>query len=129
MDGCAPEALMEWWVGTSGYSYTAWKGSFYPEDLPAARMLEHYGQQLNAVEINNTAHGVGTGLLSAILHISYTLVRTFGSLATLLLHRGAGPCPVRVTTLLDVDPLGGRLGAPSLGDRERLQVGGLEQIV
>ena len=45
---------MEWFVGTSGYSYAAWKGSFYPEDLPAARMLEYYGQQLNAVEINNT---------------------------------------------------------------------------
>jgi uncharacterized protein YecE (DUF72 family) len=45
---------MDWFVGTSGYSYAAWKGTFYPEDLPAARMLEHYGQQLNAVEINNT---------------------------------------------------------------------------
>jgi len=26
-------------VGTSGYSYKEWKGSFYPEDLPAAKML------------------------------------------------------------------------------------------
>lgn len=45
---------MDWFVGTSGYSYPAWKGTFYPEDLPAAAMLEHYGQQLSAVEINNT---------------------------------------------------------------------------
>ena len=27
-------------VGTSGYSYKEWKGSFYPDDLPAAKMLE-----------------------------------------------------------------------------------------
>ena len=25
-------------VGTSGYSYKEWKGSFYPEDLPASRV-------------------------------------------------------------------------------------------
>ncbi len=27
------------WVGTSGYNYPEWKGSFYPEKLPAAKML------------------------------------------------------------------------------------------
>jgi uncharacterized protein YecE (DUF72 family) len=41
-------------VGTSGYSYKEWKGSFYPEDLSAKNMLEYYGGRLNAVEINNT---------------------------------------------------------------------------
>lgn len=41
-------------VGTSGYSYKEWKGSFYPEDLPASAMLEHYARRLPAVEINNT---------------------------------------------------------------------------
>jgi len=41
-------------VGTSGYSYKEWKGSFYPEDLPAKEMLTYYGERLNAVEINNT---------------------------------------------------------------------------
>jgi len=41
-------------VGTSGYSYKEWKGSFYPEDLPAKKMLSYYGERLNAVEINNT---------------------------------------------------------------------------
>src|SRR6056297_2319661 len=45
---------MEWCLGTSGYSYRAWKGAFYPEDLPTGRMLEFYGQRLNAVEINST---------------------------------------------------------------------------
>jgi len=41
-------------VGTSGFSYKEWKGSFYPEDLPAKEMLAFYGKRLPAVEINNT---------------------------------------------------------------------------
>ncbi|MEO8347613.1 MAG: DUF72 domain-containing protein, partial [Acidobacteriota bacterium] len=31
-----------------------WKGSFYPEELPASEMLSHYASRLPAVEINNT---------------------------------------------------------------------------
>ncbi len=42
------------WTGTSGFSYAAWKGHFYPEKLPQKKMLAYYGTQLNAVEINNT---------------------------------------------------------------------------
>jgi uncharacterized protein YecE (DUF72 family) len=41
-------------AGTSGFSYKEWKGSFYPEDLPADRMLAYYAERLPAVEINNT---------------------------------------------------------------------------
>ncbi len=41
-------------AGTSGYSYAPWKGSFYPEKLPAAKMLGYYGTRLPTVEINNT---------------------------------------------------------------------------
>jgi uncharacterized protein YecE (DUF72 family) len=41
-------------VGTSGYSYKEWRGSFYPEDLPAKEMLSYYASRLLAVEINNT---------------------------------------------------------------------------
>jgi uncharacterized protein YecE (DUF72 family) len=42
------------WVGTSGFSYPAWRGSFYPEKLPPAKMLAHYALRLSTVEINNT---------------------------------------------------------------------------
>ena len=45
---------MKCWVGTSGFSYKEWKGSFYPEDLANDGMLAYYGERLNAVEINNT---------------------------------------------------------------------------
>ncbi len=41
-------------AGTSGFSYDAWKGAFYPDDLPASRRLEYYAGELPAVELNNT---------------------------------------------------------------------------
>ena len=41
-------------VGTSGFGYAEWRGSFYPEGLAAGRFLEEYAKQLGAVEINNT---------------------------------------------------------------------------
>jgi uncharacterized protein YecE (DUF72 family) len=42
------------WVGTSGFSYPAWRGSFYPEKMPPAKMLAYYAERLTSVEINNT---------------------------------------------------------------------------
>ena len=47
-------SLMKLHVGTSGYSYKEWKGSFYPEKLPAKEMLSYYASRLPAVELNNT---------------------------------------------------------------------------
>ena len=41
-------------VGTSGYNFPEWKGSFYPPKLPSAKWLEFYAQQLGTVEINYT---------------------------------------------------------------------------
>lgn len=41
-------------VGTSGYSYKEWKGSFYPQDLKEAEMLRFYAERFGTVEINNT---------------------------------------------------------------------------
>jgi uncharacterized protein YecE (DUF72 family) len=45
---------MNLYVGTSGYSYKEWKGSFYPEKIPAKEMLHYYGERLSTVEINAT---------------------------------------------------------------------------
>ncbi|MGZ6142985.1 MAG: DUF72 domain-containing protein [Myxococcales bacterium] len=39
-------------VGTSGYNYEAWKGSFYPEDLSSKKMLGYYAERFPTVEIN-----------------------------------------------------------------------------
>ncbi len=41
-------------IGTSGYSYKEWKGSFYPKDLAVPKMLGFYGARFPTVEINNT---------------------------------------------------------------------------
>jgi uncharacterized protein YecE (DUF72 family) len=41
-------------IGTSGWSYTHWKGPFYPADIPDAKMLKFYFQHLNTVEINSS---------------------------------------------------------------------------
>jgi len=45
---------MNFYLGTSGYSYKEWKGPFYPEDLPEKQMLRFYGERFRTVEINNT---------------------------------------------------------------------------
>ena len=45
---------MRVWVGTSGYNYPEWKGSFYPQDLSAAKMLSYYAERFSTVEINYT---------------------------------------------------------------------------
>ncbi|HOJ31119.1 MAG TPA: DUF72 domain-containing protein [bacterium] len=43
-------------IGTSGFSFSDWKGVVYSEKISASRMLEFYAKQLgfNAVEINST---------------------------------------------------------------------------
>ena len=41
-------------VGTSGYAYKEWRGSFYPENTKEKDMLRYYAGRFRAVEINNT---------------------------------------------------------------------------
>ncbi len=41
-------------AGTSGWSYAAWKGRFYPPGLPTRHMLPAYAARLDAVEVNAT---------------------------------------------------------------------------
>jgi uncharacterized protein YecE (DUF72 family) len=45
---------MNWHIGTSGYSYPAWKGSFYPDKLPAKKFLNYYATQFDTVEYNGS---------------------------------------------------------------------------
>ncbi|MGI8481120.1 MAG: DUF72 domain-containing protein [Chthoniobacterales bacterium] len=45
---------METWIGTSGFQYAEWKGTFYPEDLPTAKMLPFYSERFSTTEINYT---------------------------------------------------------------------------
>jgi uncharacterized protein YecE (DUF72 family) len=41
-------------VGTSGFAYASWRGSFYPRRLKPAEMLGFYAQRLRTVEVNTT---------------------------------------------------------------------------
>ena len=41
-------------VGTSGYNYPEWRGSFYPARMPASAMLRFYAERFATVEINAT---------------------------------------------------------------------------
>lgn len=51
---------MQLFVGTSGYSYPKWKGSFYPAKLPQKEMLSYYAQRFSTVEINNSFYRMPT---------------------------------------------------------------------
>jgi uncharacterized protein YecE (DUF72 family) len=42
------------YLGTSGFAYKEWKGSFYPEGLKDREMLPYYAGRLCTVEINYT---------------------------------------------------------------------------
>jgi uncharacterized protein YecE (DUF72 family) len=42
------------WIGTSGYNYPEWRGTFYPEKYAAAKMLPYYAERFPTVEINYT---------------------------------------------------------------------------
>jgi uncharacterized protein YecE (DUF72 family) len=49
---------MKFWIGTSGFQYAEWKGNFYPEDLPAAKMLGFYAERFSTTEINYSFHRI-----------------------------------------------------------------------
>jgi uncharacterized protein YecE (DUF72 family) len=45
---------LELFVGVSGFSYTSWKGNFYPKSLKSEDFLSFYAGKLNSVEINSS---------------------------------------------------------------------------
>ena len=49
---------MNLWIGTSGFQYAEWKGTFYPETMPAAKMLPYYAERLTTTEINYSFHRI-----------------------------------------------------------------------
>ena len=47
-------------VGTSGYSFTDWVGSFYPAGTRRGKMLEEYVRHFDVVEINSSYYRIPT---------------------------------------------------------------------
>lgn len=52
---------MNLWIGTSGFQYAEWKGTFYPTDLPASKMLAYYSERFSTTEVNYTFHRIPSG--------------------------------------------------------------------
>ena len=48
-------------VGTSGFQYPAWRGTFYPEKFPPAKMLSFYAERFLTTEINYTFYRIPNG--------------------------------------------------------------------
>ena len=46
------------YVGTSGFRYKDWRGTFYPTDLPDTDLLAYYAERFNTVELNFTYYGI-----------------------------------------------------------------------
>jgi uncharacterized protein YecE (DUF72 family) len=45
-------------VGTSGWRYPPWRGTFYPRDLVQRRELEHLSRRVNSIEINGSFYSL-----------------------------------------------------------------------
>ncbi|GAA5111680.1 DUF72 domain-containing protein [Haloechinothrix salitolerans] len=45
-------------VGTSGWVYDSWRGTFYPDDLPRKRELEYLSRQLRTAELNGSFYSL-----------------------------------------------------------------------
>ena len=50
----------EIYVGTSGYNYPEWRGTFYPEKFNTSKMLAFYAERFRTVEINYTYYRMPT---------------------------------------------------------------------
>src|SRR5215207_1287036 len=46
------------WIGISGYDYKPWRGSFYPDEIPARRWLEYASERFNSIELNGTFYSL-----------------------------------------------------------------------
>jgi uncharacterized protein YecE (DUF72 family) len=46
------------WVGTSGWRYPPWRGTFYPQGLAQRRELEHLSRRVDSIEINGSFYSL-----------------------------------------------------------------------
>jgi uncharacterized protein YecE (DUF72 family) len=45
-------------IGTSGWNYPHWRGTFYPQDLPPDAWLEYYRERFDTVELNKSFYNL-----------------------------------------------------------------------
>lgn len=64
-------------IGTSGYYYDDWKGTFYPESLPKKEYLTFYSSNFHIIELNFTYYKLPEGQqISRMMETSGTLLFT-----------------------------------------------------
>ncbi len=49
---------MNLWIGTSGFQYPEWRGTFYPEKFSTSKMLPYYAERFSSTEVNYTFHRI-----------------------------------------------------------------------
>jgi uncharacterized protein YecE (DUF72 family) len=49
---------LQFYIGTSGWSYSSWQGIFYPEKLEQKSWLPYYSQAFEYVEIDSTFYQI-----------------------------------------------------------------------
>jgi uncharacterized protein YecE (DUF72 family) len=47
-------------IGTSGYHYKHWVGTFYPQKTPSSKMLDYYVRHFDTLELNNSFYRLPT---------------------------------------------------------------------
>jgi uncharacterized protein YecE (DUF72 family) len=100
-------------VGTSGWSYPTWVGSFYPDGTPPARMLRYYGEQFGAVEAHSTHRRLPSpaALSRWVAAVPVTFRFAPKAHAGITHRRDLDDVDHRVRAFLDtLEPLGERLG-------------------
>jgi uncharacterized protein YecE (DUF72 family) len=50
--------MINWYLGTMGFAYKAWRGLFYPPEMASQDYLAAYSRIFNAVELDSTFYGV-----------------------------------------------------------------------
>jgi uncharacterized protein YecE (DUF72 family) len=50
--------MVDFYIGTMGFSYKDWAGSFYPQRLSPREYLSYYSRIFDAVEIDSTFYGI-----------------------------------------------------------------------
>jgi uncharacterized protein YecE (DUF72 family) len=49
--------MVDWYIGTMGFSYKQWVGPFYPDGLAGRLHLSYYAERFNALEMDSTFYG------------------------------------------------------------------------
>ncbi|MFW5926431.1 MAG: DUF72 domain-containing protein [Wenzhouxiangella sp.] len=104
-----PQAM----IGTSGWSYPAWKHGFYPADVPRRRFLDYYTTRFPATELNASFYRLPSQAMIAGWQARTPAgFRFCVKLSRLITHnRRLRDCQRELATFLErIDPLSDRLG-------------------